>query len=595
MASQATISALTEFKPDKDLMMTIRQLLDDRISAALQAAGAPDSVSAIVKPSARPEFGDYQANGVMAAAKQLRMNPRELAAKALEQLDISELADKVEIAGPGFLNIHLKPEWLAQRLVSAPAVAAVKQAASPQRVVVDYSGPNLAKEMHVGHLRSTIIGDAVVRVLEHLGHTVIRQNHVGDWGTQFGMLLAHMADLKAEGGELSMQLADLETFYRAAKQRFDAEPAFAQRAREYVVRLQSGDAECLQLWQQFIDISLHHCEAVYTRLGVSLTRADVQAESSYNADLAQIVTDLQAAGLLVESQGAQCAFLEEFRNKDDSITPLIVQKSDGGYLYATTDLAALRYRGGQLAAERMLYFVDVRQGLHFQQVFALGRKAGFVGAAVALEHMAFGNMLGEDGKPFKTRTGGTVKLVDLLEEAEERAFVLVTDKNPDFSATERRAIAQKVSIAAVKYADLSKNRNSDYIFSWESMLSFEGNTAPYLQYAYARIQSIFRKAGEQPAMGEIQLLEPAERTLAVKLLQLDEVIESVARDGLPNQLCTYLYELSGNFMSFYENCPILKDDVAKEIRDSRLRLADLTAQTLKTGLGLLGIEVLERM
>ncbi|MGB3919071.1 MAG: arginine--tRNA ligase [Thiothrix litoralis] len=581
--------------------MNIRQLLDDRITAALHTLGAPATVTAIVKPSARPEFGDYQANGVMAAAKQLKTNPRELATRLLETLDLSDLADKLEVAGPGFINIHLKNDWLSGALGGGR----MQYAPTDQTIVVDYSGPNLAKEMHVGHLRSTIIGDAVVRVLEFQGHKVIRQNHVGDWGTQFGMLIAHMVSLADKNGGVSgvePQLADLETFYREAKKRFDDEPDFANTARDYVVKLQSGDAECYALWQQFIDISLHHCEAVYERLGVSLTRADVKPESSYNADLANVVSDLQAKGLLVENQGAQCAFLDEFKNKDGSITPIIVQKTGGGYLYATSDLAAVRYRSGTLKADRALYFTDARQALHFQQVFLLARKAGFVRDTLSLEHMPFGNMLGEDGKPFKTRTGGTVKLVDLLAEAEERAFALVTDKNPELDATERHDIAHTVGIGAVKYADLSKNRNSDYIFNWESMLSFEGNTAPYLQYAYARIKSIFRKAEETPPglplSGEeakISLHEVAERTLAMKLLQFTEATDSVAKEGLPNHLCTYLYELAGNFMSFYEACPILKDGVAEEVRNSRLQLANLTAQTLQTGLGLLGIGVMERM
>ena len=580
--------------------MNIRQLLDDRITAALHSLGAPETVSAIVKPSARPEFGDYQANGVMAAAKQLKTNPRELATRLLDVLDLSDMAEKLEVAGPGFINIHLKNDWLAQALApfgfAQGAAARGLSGVEAQTIVVDYSGPNLAKEMHVGHLRSTIIGDAAARVLEFLGHKVIRQNHVGDWGTQFGMLIAHMVSLQATDGELSMQLSDLESFYREAKKRFDNEPGFADTARDYVVKLQSGDAECLRLWQQFIDISLHHCEEVYEQLGVQLTRADVMPESAYNQDLPNVVRDLQAQGLLVEDQGAQCAFLQEFKNKDGSITPVIVQKSDGGYLYATTDLASLRYRSGTLQAERILYFTDARQSLHFQQVFLLARKAGFVREAVSLEHMPFGNMLGEDGKPFKTRTGGTVKLVDLLAEAKERAFALVSEKNPELAETERRDIAYKVGIGAVKYADLSKNRLSDYVFSWDSMLSFEGNTAPYLQYAYARIQSIFRRAGvATDTATTIQLQEAAERTLAVKLLQFDEVVDGVAKDGLPNHLCTYLYELSGNFMSFYEACPILKEGVEPQIRASRLRLAALTANTLQIGLGLLGIDVMERM
>lgn len=574
--------------------MNIRQLLDERITAALHVLGAPATVSAIVKPSARPEFGDYQANGVMAAAKQLKTNPRELANRLLESLDLSDMASKVEIAGPGFINIHLNEAWLAQKVATASATASSNP--EPQTVVVDYSSPNLAKEMHVGHLRSSIIGDAVARVLAWQGHQVIRQNHVGDWGTQFGMLIAHMESLQAQSGELSMQLADLEGFYRAAKRRFDDEPDFAETARNYVVKLQSGDAKCLALWQQFIDISLQHCEEAYQRLGVQLTREDVRAESTYNDDLAPVIADLQAAGLVREDQGAQCVFLDEFKNKDDSITPIIVQKSDGGYLYATTDLAAIRYRSNVLQADRVLYFTDVRQSLHFKQIFTLAYKAGFAPEHLSLEHMPFGTMLGEDGKPFKTRTGGTVKLVDLLNEAEERAFALVSSKNPDLDEAERHVIAKKVGIGAVKYADLSKNRSSDYMFSWDSMLSFEGNTAPYLQYAYTRIQSIFRKVeGGVAESAPLQLNEAAERTLAVKLLQFIEATDAVARDGMPNHLCMYLYELAGNFMSFYEACPILKEGVAPEVRESRLQLAKQTANTLQTGLDLLGIEVMERM
>lgn len=573
--------------------MNIRALLDARLTAALHALGAPATVTALVKPASRPEFGDYQANGIMAAAKQLRTNPRELAARVLDAVAWDGMVEKAEIAGPGFINLHLHNAWLAQTLATYPNHASVAQ---PQTIVVDYSGPNLAKEMHVGHLRSTIIGDAMARLLAFQGHRVIRQNHVGDWGTQFGMLIAHMVELQAAGGELAPQLADLEAFYRAAKQRFDSDPAFADVARAYVVKLQAGDAQCLRLWQQFIAISLRHCEEVYERLGVSLTRADVKPESAYNAELPGVIAELQAQGLLVEDQGAQCAFLEEFKNKDGSITPIIVQKSDGGYLYATTDLAAVRYRSRVLQADRVLYFTDARQSLHFQQVFTLARQAGFVHEGMSLEHMPFGAMLGEDGKPFKTRSGGTVKLLDVLEEAEERALALVTAKNPELPPAERQQIARVVGIGAVKYADLSKNRNSDYIFNWDAMLSFEGNTAPYLQYAYARIQSIFRKNDAWSGEGaKITLHEPAERALAMKLLQFSETVDTVAQEGLPNYLCSYLYELAGHFMAFYEACPILKDSVAAEVRDSRLQLAHLTARTLQTGLGLLGIGVLERM
>lgn len=578
--------------------MNIRTLLDTKITQALHDAGAENS-PAVVKSSARPEFGDYQANGIMGAAKKLKMNPRDLATKVLEVLEasgsLSEITDKLEIAGPGFLNIHLKNNWVTQHVEKALAseMMDIETTSAPQTVVIDYSAPNLAKEMHVGHLRSTIIGDAMARVLGFIGHKVIRQNHVGDWGTQFGMLLTYMGELQKDDSELSLQLSDLEKFYQAAKIRFDEDKGFAQTARENVVKLQAGDPDFLKLWQQFTDTSLQHCEAIYQDLNVLLTRDDVMPESAYNDDLANVVTDLDKKGLLTEDQGAQCVFMEEFKGKNDSIIPMIVQKSDGGYLYATTDLAALRYRHNKLSMERGLYVIDARQSLHLKQVFAAGKKAGFVPEETQLEHMAFGTMMGKDGTPFKTRDGGTVKLIDLLNEAQERAFALVTKKNPELEESTRKSIAKTVGIGAVKYADLSKNRTSDYIFNWDTMLSFEGNTAPYLQYAYARIQSIFRKAGEINPEAKISLMEPAERQLATKLLQLSESIEVVAKEGTPNLLCNYLFELAGNFMTFYEACPIMKAD--EEIKQSRLKLAQLTANTLKTGLGLLGIDVMERM
>lgn len=578
--------------------MNIRNLLNKIITQALHNAGAENS-PAVVKTSARPEFGDYQANGIMGAAKKLKMNPRDLATNVLQNLedsgDLSNMVEKLEIAGPGFINIHLDNAWLANQAENTLASSrlAITETTTPQTVVIDYSAPNLAKEMHVGHLRSTIIGDSIARVLDFGGHKVIRQNHVGDWGTQFGMLLTYMGELQENDNELSMQLADLEKFYQAAKIRFDEDEEFAQQARENVVKLQAGDAGFLTLWKQFIDTSLDHCDEVYKILNVLLTREDVMPESAYNNDLENVIIDLDKAGLLTKDQGAQCVFLDEFKGKDDKIIPMIVQKSDGGYLYATTDLAALRYRHNKLEMDRGLYLVDARQSLHLKQVFAVGKKARFLPESTQLEHMAFGTMMGKDGTPFKTRTGGTVKLIDLLNEAQDRAFNLVTKKNPDLDESSRRSIANTVGIGAVKYADLSKNRTSDYIFNWDSMLSFEGNTAPYLQYAYARIQSIFRKAGEIESTAKITLVEPAERQLATKLLQLSEAIEIVSKDGTPNILCNYLYELAGNFMTFYEACPILKAD--NTIKQSRLKLAQLTANTLKTGLGLLGIDVMERM
>ena len=571
---------------------TLIELLDSRVSAALAAAGC-EGAPAVVQVSGRPEYGDYQANGVMGAAKARKMNPRQLATEVLEKLDLAGIASKVEIAGPGFINITLAPEFLAGRVQQALSDErlGVPQPAT-QRVVVDYSSPNLAKEMHVGHLRSTIIGDALARVLRFLGHEVIAQNHVGDWGTQFGMLTAFLIEAE-QGGEADVVLSDLEDFYRRAKQRFDEDEAFATRAREYVVKLQGGDEQVNALWKKFLDVSLHHCEAVYEKLGVGLKREDVRGESAYNDDLSAVVKDLQAKGLAVESDGAQVVFLEEFKNKEGQPQAYIVQKQDGGYLYSTTDLAAVRYRVGTLKADRALYVVDARQSLHFQEMFTLSRKAGYAPEAMQLEHVGFGVMLCEDGRPFKTRSGGTVKLAELLEEAEHRAFDLVSEKNPDMPETDRRTIARAVGIGAVKYADLSKNRNSDYVFSWDSMLAFEGNTAPYLQYAYTRIASVFRRAEDFDANAPVVLIEEAERQLAVSLARFADALQAVARETMPHFLCAYLYELAGQFMRFYEACPVLKSEGS--VRASRLRLCELAARTLKTGLGLLGIQTLEQM
>ena len=578
-------------------LVNIQTLLNQRIQAAMVAAGASDTAQALVRQSAKVQFGDYQANGIMGAAKALKMNPRDFAQATLEKLDLSDLADKVEIAGPGFINIFLKNVWLSKELVQLRTSDRldVSTVEVPETVVVDYSAPNLAKEMHVGHLRSTVIGDAVVRTLEFFGHHVVRQNHVGDWGTQFGMLLAYMERLRAENAKISMALADLETFYRAAKTCFDEDEAFAARARELVVSLQSGDEECLALWDEFIEISMAHCEETYKMLGVSLERQHVMPESAYNDDLANVVNELKELGMLQESNGAQCVFMEEFANKEGEITPVIVQKTGGGFLYATTDLAAVRFRQHTLNANRVLYFVDARQSLHFQQIFTLSRKAGFVKPETQLEHMPFGTVMGSDGKPFKTRSGGVAKLSSLLEEAQERAYQLVASKNPEMSEEELRNIGRVVGIASVKYADLSKNRTSDYVFNWDTMLSFEGNTAPYLLYAYSRVASIVKRSEIDVAnlTGEISIDEPQERALAVKLCQFEEAIQQVANDGMPHFLCAYLYDLAGTFMTFYEACPILNAE--DDVKNSRLQLALNTASTLKLGLSLLGIETLERM
>ncbi len=568
--------------------MNVRHLLRERFTAAFQAAGA-DGAEPAIQPAAKAGLGDYQANGAMAAAKRLHKNPRELAELVVGQAKVEDLAGKLEVAGPGFINIRLSDAFLSKRVDTATAL--VDPVAQSQRVVVDYSSPNLAKEMHVGHLRSTIIGDALARVLEKLGHEVIRQNHVGDWGTQFGMLLAHLEDVDGDSDEL----ADLENFYRAAKAQFDSDPEFAERSRGKVVSLQAGDPAIRAQWQKFIEISLTHCQQTYDRLGVTLEMTDVMAESAYNDELPDIIDKLRAADLLTESDGAQCVFLDEFTGKDDKPLPVIVQKSDGGYLYSTTDLAAVRLRARDLKIDRALYLTDARQSLHFKQIFAVARKAGFCDEALALEHHPFGNMLGKDGKPFKTREGGVIKLNELLDEAEARALALVSEKNPDLEAAERIEIARVVGIGAVKYADLSKNRTSDYIFDWDQMLSFEGNTSPYLQYAYSRIQSIFRRGGidAEKLTAVVSLDSPEERALAVNLVRFQEVLEQVAQDGFPHFLCTYLFGLATSFMRFYEACPILNAD--DPVKASRALLCQRTAQTLQEGLSLLGIGTVERM
>jgi arginyl-tRNA synthetase len=541
--------------------------------------------------------GDLATNLAMMLTKAAGKPPRELAQLLIDNLPASSHVAKVEIAGPGFINFFIDDNALAKQLQKALADAHLGVALpAAQTVVVDYSSPNLAKEMHVGHLRSTIIGDAVVRALEFLGHNVIRQNHVGDWGTQFGMLLAYMEELRAANGATSeVELSDLESFYRAAKVRFDESETFATRARHLVVELQSGDEYCNKLWREFNEISLSHCHKVYQRLGVSLTRKDVHGESAYNDDLPQVVKDLEAQGLLTESHGAKVVFQEAFRTKEGEPLPVIIQKADGGYLYATTDLAAMRYRSSVLHADRVLYFVDLRQALHFQQVFSLARTAGFVRPEMSLEHMGFGTMNGEDGRPFKTRTGGVVKLIDLLDEAHDRALELVRSKNPEMDAATLEKIAAVVGVASVKYADLSKNRASDYIFSFDQMLSFEGNTAPYLLYAYTRVAGIFKKAEDiDLSTATITLEHDKEKELGNKLAQFSEVLLRMVDKGQPHLLCAYLYELAGAFSSFYEACPVLAADTESQ-RDSRLLLAKLTAKTLKQGLSLLGIDTLEQM
>lgn len=576
--------------------MNIQALLSDKVSQAMIAAGAPADCEPQVRQSAKVQFGDYQANGMMAVAKKLGQAPRQLAEQVIQHLDLNGIASKVEIAGPGFINIFLDRAWLAAQTAQALQLPRLGvSAVAPQTVVVDYSAPNVAKQMHVGHVRSTIIGDAAVRTLEFLGHNVIRANHVGDWGTQFGMLIAYLEKQQNEHHE-EIALADLEAFYREAKVTYDADEAFAERARNYVVKLQGGDEYCRSMWKKLVDITMSQNQQVYDRLNVTLTRKDVMGESLYNDMLPGIVADLREKGLAVTSEGATVVFLDEFKNKEGEPMGVIIQKKDGGYLYTTTDIACAKYRFETLHADRVLYYIDSRQHQHLQQAWTIVRKAGYVPESVPLEHHAFGMMLGKDGRPFKTRSGGTIRLADLLDEAVERAHALVSEKNPEMSAQELKDLSEVVGIDAVKYADLSKSRTTDYIFDWDNMLAFEGNTAPYMQYAYTRVLSVFRKAGidADSLSGDIVLTEEREAQLATRLLQFEEVITQVARDGTPHVMCAYLYDLAGQFSGFYEHCPILSTE-DENIRQSRLQLAALTAKTLKQGLDTLGIKTVERM
>lgn len=583
---------------------SVQHIIDKTFRNAISHAFGIEA-DALIAPSANAQNGDYQSNAAMSLAKLLgsrgeKTNPRQVAEKLKEAVlaqvhgsDSAGMIAALEVAGPGFINIRLNRSWMSQhlnQLLQANALG-IEPAEKPMRVVVDYSGPNVAKEMHIGHIRSTILGDAVCNVLEAMGHTVIRQNHLGDWGTQFGMLITHLSDQVQSQNQSSVDIADLEEFYRAAKARFDAEPAFAERSRLQVVALQGGDAKAKELWQMICEQTRKHYEPLYERMNVKLRRQHERGESSYNAMLAGVVEELAKLGLAVASDGAMACFPD-----GPETTPLIIRKSDGGYGYGTTDLAAVKYRCGAqpegLGAQRVMIFTDARQQQHFSQVFKVAKSAGWNRGA-SLEHAPFGSMLGADGKPFKTRTGGTVKLADLLDEAEERALAVVREKNPELPDQQLKAIAQAVGIGAVKYADMSKDRISDYVFKWELMLSFEGNTAPYLQYAHARICSIFRKAGTDAALGKIVLDDPTEVALGLHLLKYPEVLHGVARDLKPHLLCTWLYELAGYFSSFYEKCDVLKADGA--LKGQRLALSDLVRRHLAHGLDLLGIAHPEQM
>jgi arginyl-tRNA synthetase len=597
-------------------MKPVLEILEQRISEALQKATGLASCPAIVRPTADGRFGDYQVNGIMPAAKQIKTNPRQLAEKVVAQLNISDICQTPEIAGPGFINLRLKPEFLASALLKIykDKNLGIEKTANPQTVVVDYSGPNIAKQMHVGHLRSTIIGDCISRMLECLGHKVIRQNHIGDWGLQMGMLLAIDEEKKQElsvqqgvdsRGTVIIPPKDIEKsemLYKDAVGRFVNDNNFAEKAKNWIYRLQNHDSIAITQWEIHRKLTLDACNDIYKFLKVCLSNNDVRGESFYDDKLPDVVKELRNRDLAIESEGAVCIFPEGFKGKDGEPLPFIIQKSDGAFLYATTDLAAIRFRLQDLHANRVIYVTDARQALHFKMLFAVVKMAGWADESVKLEHVTFGTMLGANGKPFKTRTGGTVKLAELLDEAVERARAVVNEKNPDLPEQQRQKIAQAVGIGAVKYADYSNNRDSDYIFSFDKMLAMDGNTAPYMQYAYARIRSIERKAEqngldiqkELSGICEITLSDPAEQALARQLIQYSQAILNAAADCRPNYLTSYLYELSQAFSRFYNACPVLQSE--GQTRAARLVLCDVTARTIRHGMTeLLGIDVPEQM
>jgi arginyl-tRNA synthetase len=568
--------------------------LSTRFRVALAAAFGDElaGTDPLIRASS---FGDFQANVAMSLAKALARPPREVAAAIVEHLDVDDLCERVEVSGPGFINLTLRSGWIAER---AAALASderlgIAPAPAPETVVVDYSAPNVAKEMHVGHLRSTVIGDSLARVLGFLGHRVIRQNHIGDWGAPFGMLIEHLVDIGAASSGAELSVSDLNDFYQQARGKFDGDPDFAERARRRVVALQGGDPTTLALWRQLVDESMRHFHAIYERLGVLLTDDDLDAESRYNPVLPDVVAELEARGITEESRGALCVFPPGFTGRDGERLPLIVRTSVGAYTYVTTDLAAVRMRSRDFGATRMIYVVGSPQALHLSMVFAAGRMAGWLDGHHA-EHAQFGSVLGADGKMLRTRSGDPIKLIDLLDEADERAAKIVEGRELDPQA--RSTMAHAVAMGALKYFDLSFQRERDYVFDWDRMLAFDGNTGPYLQYAVTRIRSIFHKAGiddRQASSGRVVLGEPAERALALKLLGLGEAVGAVAGAMEPHRLCTYLFELATAFTDFYEGCPVLQAD--EPTRGSRLALCALVARSLTLGLDLLGIQVPERM
>ena len=572
-------------------------VLSERFAGAL--ASLDEALRGADPVVRRSDRADYQVNGSMALAKRTGRPPRDLAQDLIDRVELADIAHPPEVAGPGFINVILQDAFLARALTEAAAdpYLGVTKAATTETVVVDYSAPNVAKEMHVGHLRSTIIGDALVRVLEFVGHQVVRQNHIGDWGTPFGMLIEHLLSVGEAEAANELSVGDLGRFYQEARAEFDANPDFADRARRRVVALQAGDPQTLRLWKLLVDESSRYFTAVYGQLGVKLTPADQAGESMYNPMLAETMAELERLGLLVESDGALCVFPPGFTTREGNPLPLIVRKSDGGFGYDTTDLAAIRYRLRDLGATHVIYVVGAPQREHLEMIIETARLAGWLQTPARAEHVAFGSVLGDDRKMFRTRAGGSIRLVDLLDEAVERARQIVADRTA-LSPDESAAVSEAVGIGAVKYADLSNDRVKDYVFDWDRMLDFQGNTGPYLQYAHTRVRSIFGQAEARGIdvtdLGPASEFAPAERSLALEILSFDGAVHATEASLAPHRLCTYLFDLATAFTDFYESCPVLRADTDEQ-RRSRLFLADLTARVLAQGLDLLGIAAPERM
>jgi arginyl-tRNA synthetase len=573
--------------------------LGRRIAAAAEAAFSVEVAmeEAAIRPAPPERQADYQSNAAMPLAKRLSLPSREVAAGIAAHLEIGDMLERPEVAGPGFINLTLRREWLERHAadLSADARLGVASDDDPRKVVIDYSSPNAAKEMHAGHLRSTILGDAIVRLLRFAGHEVIPQNHLGDWGTPFGMLVEQLVE-QGWGGRGERRILDLNVLYQQARARFDSDPAFAERARRRVVALQAGDPETLAVWRELVAESVKQLEDLYGFLGVLLRPEDIRPESSYRDVLPEVVRELEEAGLAVLSEGALCVFPPGFRTRDGEPLPLIVRKSDGGYTYDTTDLAAIRHRARELRADRLLYVVGAPQRLHFEMLFAVARLAGWLGPPDSAEHVSFGAVLGADGKMLRTRSGASISLVELLQEAVDRAASVV-DERSELNEEERGRVARAVGIGALKYADLSNDREKDYVFSWDRMLAMDGNTAVYLQYANARIRSILARAAEsggRAAAPGIVLSTPPERALALKLARFPAAVRMAVDKLQPHRVCTYLYETATAFSTFYERCSVLNAETA-ELRASRLALSELTSRTLTLGLDLLGIEAPERL